>query len=470
MNPSNYPNSTSPDSYLRVLRSLQKVKQPSRSCDPWPSELNYILNNPKLQRFLSNRGYDVKSNQSEEVEMKPIDEITNNVSPQPRSGYKNNDDGKYKDNNKKNSYIINPVEIAPNTDIVVDHRGNNFFALPNINGRFVTFSTGEKLDRLQSPIKKPLNYRFNDIQFERVEDKTFMDIILPMKQMFLKSLSLSYSIESLSNSNILTHVTSRIKVNQFSSSFRELCNSATKLFMIEDLMKQIIDMLEPLKSIDIKLVMMALKLAVDTFHKRREHTKFIILNFESSIREYFVYFFNKAGYSPVNSSILNENTNIFDKFLNNINQQNEITQPSVAIVDSVSVVKKHPISETIFKNDNILIDLLDFTKMIPTWNDVETVDPLINPKRCNSKSMHPVIKKFKQDNLTNLVCSLCKKTFNEGSVLGDHLANCIAKEVNLSHFPCLICNDILPNEFDAVLSHCIVQHQNFQDLEDASHL
>ncbi|KII71320.1 hypothetical protein RF11_11537 [Thelohanellus kitauei] len=139
--------------------------------------------------------------------------------------------------NKKTSYIANPVEIAPNTDIVVDHRGNTFFALPNINGRFVTFSTGEELDRFTSPINKPLNFRFIDIQFERLEDKTFMDIIQPMKQMFLKSLSLSYSIESLTNSNILTHVTSRIKVNQFSSSFRELCNTATKHFMIEDLEK-----------------------------------------------------------------------------------------------------------------------------------------------------------------------------------------------------------------------------------------
>ncbi|KII62495.1 hypothetical protein RF11_11695 [Thelohanellus kitauei] len=48
-------------------------------------------------------------------------------------------------------------------------------------------------------------------------------------------------------------------------------------------------------SIDIRLVLLALKLSISSFFRKSEHDKFIIFNFDTPIHEWFCHFLEKGG-------------------------------------------------------------------------------------------------------------------------------------------------------------------------------
>ncbi|KII64308.1 hypothetical protein RF11_06369 [Thelohanellus kitauei] len=268
-----------------------------------------------------------------------------------------NRENTYNGSRYKNTNII--IEIAPGTGINVDKNGDRLMKLPDRG-------------------------KFSRLWAERIRT------------------GLTDHLEQLENSNIISHMSSRIKLHHFSPNIRNAINKTCKMEMVHDIKTQLYSIFSQMESVDISHVLLAIKLSISSFFRKGNTTR---------------------GQQRVDK--------ITKEFMDLDHQDTHID----------------PTRITTNNHSAFYIEINNDPK--PFIYNSETDPNMIKIEASSSELSISSIPLEKN-----------------GGDLGEHIKSCLKSMNNDQNFKCDKCKTELPMNFNDILFHSIVKNQDFQDTDD----
>ncbi|KII67774.1 hypothetical protein RF11_11177 [Thelohanellus kitauei] len=321
----------------------------------------------------------------------PIPYLTSDYQPQgrmdnigPKTGAK-----KRKHLSESSSGDESHVEIVlrktkNNLPIMIDRKKRKYIPLPEIKGAFYVTTMGDTLKKQTKSIVKPLPIIIKDIPTNTINQKTFIECILPLRNLWIKLFHLGIDLEKVRNCPNIVNYICRVNPDKFTKVAKRDLQKACNQVAIDDLTKQMQAISQIIKRVKPQFALQTLKMAFTRFLKNNNKgPNQKIWNISGIVQDTIMFFYeiNTA------ESLQPDRENVFDNSIASSTDNHEDVDNN----DSVSVDN----SDTIFANFNEIMgstytdDTMDCDPFPINKTDTDKTNlPSHHQKESSSTIMH----------------------------------------------------------------------------------